>query len=51
MTSRGWFTIGSGATLAWVALTILGIVLGIGMSWSLIRQRVSGQASVDRIDT
>ena len=51
MTSRGWFTIGSGTTLAWVALAILGIVLGIGMSWSLFRQRVSGQASVDRIDT
>jgi hypothetical protein len=51
MTSRGWFTIGSGVTLAWVALAILGIVLGIGMSWSLFRQRVSGQASVDRIDT
>jgi hypothetical protein len=50
MASRGWVTIGSGATLAWVALTILGLVLGIGMSWALIRQRVSGQASVDRID-
>ena len=50
MTSRGWVTIGSGAALAWVALTILGLVLGIGMSWSLIRQRVSGQASVNRID-
>lgn len=51
MTSRGWFTIGSGATLAWIVLTILGLALGIGMCWSLIRQRVSGQASVDRIDT
>jgi hypothetical protein len=51
MTSRGWFTIGTGAALAWVALTVLGLVLGIGMSWSLFRQRVSGQASVDRIDT
>jgi len=50
MSSRGWVTIGSGTTLAWVALTILGLVLGIGMSWALIRQRVTGQASVDRID-
>ncbi len=50
MSSRGWVTIDSGATLAWVALTILGLVLGIGMSWALIRQRVTGQASVDRID-
>jgi hypothetical protein len=51
MASRGWVTIGSGTTLAWVALTILGLVLGIGLSWALIRQRVSGQASVDRVDT
>jgi len=51
MSSRGWVTIGSGAALAWVALTILGLVLGIGMSWALIRQRVTGQASVDRVDT
>jgi hypothetical protein len=51
MASRGWVTIGSGATLTWVVLTILGLVLGIGMSWALIRQRVTGQASVDRIDT
>ena len=50
MASLGWVTIGSGATLAWVALTILGLVLGIGMSWALIRQRISGQASVDRVD-
>jgi hypothetical protein len=51
MSSRGWVTIGNGATLTWVVLTIVGLVLGIGMSWALIRQRVSGQASVDRIDT
>jgi len=51
MVSMGWVTIGSGATLAWVALTILGLVLGIGMSWALIRQRISGQASVDRVDS
>jgi hypothetical protein len=29
---------------------MLGVVLGLGMSWSHIRQRVSGQASVDRVD-
>jgi hypothetical protein len=50
MTSRGWLTIGSGATLAWTVLTILGLILGIGMSWALIRQRISGLASVDRVD-
>ena len=48
---RGWVTIGDGAALAWILLTILGLVLGIGMSWALIRQKASGQTSVDRVDT
>ncbi len=51
MSSKGWLTLGSGATLAWVGLTIVGLVLGIGMSWASIRQKASGQASVDRVDT
>lgn len=50
MASQGWVEIGSGTALAWVTLVILGLVLGIGMSWALIRQRISGQASVDRVD-
>jgi len=29
---------------------ILGLVLGIGMSWSHIRREVSGQSAVDRVD-
>ncbi len=34
----------------WVVLTCLGLLLGIGMSWAHIRARISGQASVDRVD-
>jgi len=37
--------------MAWVVLGALGVMLGIGMSWSHIRRRISGQASVDRVDT
>jgi hypothetical protein len=33
-----------------VLLLILGVILGVGMSWSHIRRRLSGQASVDRVD-
>jgi hypothetical protein len=28
----------------------LGLVLGVGMSWAIVRQRLTGQASVDDID-
>jgi hypothetical protein len=50
MVGRGWLSIADRASMAWVVLGMLGVVLGIGMSWSLIRQKVSGQASVDRVD-
>jgi hypothetical protein len=50
LVSQGWLDISNRSTLAWVVLLVLGLVLGIGMSWSLIRQKLSGQASVDRVD-
>jgi hypothetical protein len=51
MVSNGWLALSDRSTFAWIVLTMLGLVLGIGMSWAHIRQRLSGQASVDRIDT
>jgi len=50
MVSNGWLSLADRATTAWIVLTMLGLVLGIGMSWAHIRQRISGQASVDRVD-
>ena len=35
------------STLVWIGLVIAGIVLGIGLSWSLVRARVAGQVEVD----
>ena len=48
--SRGWLDVGNRSAMAWIVLLVLGLVLGVGMSWSHIRQRLSGQASVDRVD-
>jgi hypothetical protein len=50
MVSNGWLSLADRSTTAWIVLTMLGLVLGIGMSWAHIRQRISGQASVDRVD-
>lgn len=33
--------------LSWTSLIIIGIILGIGLSWSLLRTRVTGQVEVD----
>ena len=35
----------------WVAIVVLSFVLAIGLSWSIVRRRISGQADVDDIDT
>ena len=36
--------------LAWVVLTLFSAVLAMGMSWSHLRRRWSGQADVDDVD-
>ena len=35
------------STMVWIGLLITGIVLGLGLSWSLIRARATGQVEVD----
>ena len=48
--SQGWLDVSNRSAMAWVVLLILGLVLGIGMSWAHVRRGVTGQASVDRVD-
>ena len=48
--SWGWLDVSNATTMAWVVLVALGLILGVGMSWAIIRQKLTGQASVDEID-
>ena len=41
-----WITLDSTSSVAWLALLIIGTVLGLGLSWSLIRARLTGQVEV-----
>ena len=34
----------------WLGILALSVILGLGLSWSLLRQKLSGQASVDEIE-
>lgn len=34
----------------WLGILALSLILGVGLSWSILRQKMSGQASVDEID-
>jgi len=48
--SKGWLDVTDRRAMAWVVLIVVGLVLGVGMSWSHVRRRLSGQAAVDRVD-
>lgn len=48
--SWGWLDMADATAMTWVALIALGFILGVGMSWAIIRQRLTGQASVDQVD-
>lgn len=48
--SWGWLDVKNATTMTWVVLIALGLILGIGMSWAIIRRELTGQASVDEID-
>ena len=47
---QGWISLDGGTTLTWLILIGLSGVLSAGLSWSLIRRRVSGQYDVDEVE-
>ena len=46
----GWLTLENSALNLWIGIFALSAVLGIGLSWSIMRRRISGQADVHDID-
>jgi hypothetical protein len=45
----GWLSLESPGSIAWVALVLLSLILAVGMSWSHIRRRLTGQLDVDDV--
>jgi len=46
----GWLSLESSSALAWVALVLLSLILAVGISWSHVRRRLTGQVDVDDTD-
>lgn len=46
---NGWLHLNGGSALAWIAVIATGVILGVGMCWSFVRRRLSGQADVDEV--
>jgi hypothetical protein len=48
--SWGWVTLDNRNAIAWIGLIVLALILGIGMSWSHLYRRWTGQTVVDEVD-
>lgn len=46
----GWLSLDDLGALSWVALIVIAAILSMGLSWSHIRRRLSGQVDVDQVD-
>jgi hypothetical protein len=46
----GWISVESSGVITWLALLVISLVLALGMSWSHIRRRLTGQVDVDDMD-
>jgi hypothetical protein len=49
--SQGWLTFGNYAFNTWIIIVALSLVLAVGMYFSVIWRRMSGQVDVDEVDT
>jgi hypothetical protein len=48
--SWGWVKLSDTGVLLWIALLVLALILAVGMSWSHLWRRWSGQATVEDTD-
>ena len=46
----GWISFDNPTVNTWLAIVVLSAVLAIGLGWSIVRRRISGQADVDDVD-
>ena len=46
----GWISLSDPSFNTWIAILALSLMLAIGLSWSIVRRRISGQADVDDVD-
>ena len=47
----GWLSLENTSVMGYVALTLLSLLLAIGISWSHLRRRITGQIDVDDVET
>lgn len=48
--SWGWVKLSNTSVIAWISLVVLALILAVGMSWTHLYRRWSGQATVEDTD-
>jgi hypothetical protein len=46
----GLISMESTGILTWIALVVISLILAVGMAWSHIKRRITGQLNVDDVD-
>lgn len=46
----GWLQTDNSVINQWLSILLASLVLGIGLSWSILRRRISGQVDIDDVD-
>ncbi|QQA41855.1 DUF6524 family protein [Pelagovum pacificum] len=47
---QGWVSLQNPSANTWLGLFAMSLVLGVGLSWSIIRKKLSGQIDMDDVD-
>jgi hypothetical protein len=47
LASEGWINLSQGKSIGWLAVVLLGTLMAVGLSWSLVQRRVTGQIDVE----
>lgn len=48
---QGWLSLENARLNTWLGLIVISAILGIGMTWSIVSRRLSGQIDVDDTDS
>jgi len=46
----GWMSLENYTVLTWIILFVIGTILGIGISWSHVRKKLTGQFDTDDVE-
>ena len=47
LASKGWIDVSHSGALGWLAVLLLGCLMAVGLSWSLVQRQVTGQIDVE----